>query len=125
MSYTPLKNCSNASDDDQTWPSGHARRFSGHVQLTISFYTAICVTIIGFLFLFQLKGKVDLYDWKQDDSTGTFKSTFSRDRRFMTLNHKYDYLWEEWGEDTQVMIYDQQTDSQLPGAISMCVLLCE
>lgn len=49
-----------------------------------------------------------------------FETTHSRDQRYMTLSHKYDYLWDEWGEDSQLVIADDQTGRpQIPAAISM------
>lgn len=52
-------------------------------------------------------------------SATKFQTTYSRDRRYMTLDHEYDFLWAEWNDGAQIVVPDETTGVTIPAAISM------
>jgi hypothetical protein len=81
------------------------------------------VTTSAVVFLAALLGRLQALESCQScQSRHEFKATFGHDVSFMSVDHKYDALWEsEDGRDNLIYLPDEDgTREPLPAAISMC-----
>ena len=125
MAYHLLSEKSSGSDDvdDVQRESGYKSRNSCFDRLkgirnSLQIYTALVSTFLCILLLLNLP------DWKRKhakrDHSADIELIYSQDLRYMTLDHQYDHLWEEWGPDAQINVTDDQlAKGEIAASISM------
>jgi hypothetical protein len=104
------------------WKNRSNSRFS----TSLLFITFAAVTIIILMSLNLATLRATLHEQQilnaqhATDNVEKLPTTYSSDRRFMTLDTQYDPLWDEWTDDAQIMVPgDLPGEGLLQGAYSM------
>ena len=122
MSYRKLIEESEAQQHEEECPPNKPPSSLWRAATVLVYtYTTISLTLICVLLLVQNHQGAD------PASAGTIpvqsyeiRTTHTRDQRYMTLDHKFDYLWNEWPAGSVVKIPEPGTDrDNIPAAISM------
>lgn len=97
--------------------------WSRTLRLLAQIYTPISTTLLCILLL------ANLIQWRESSPNpkpqvrqlGEIESALYSDIRFMTLDHNYDYLWDQFPPQAQIMLKDEVVEDQdvIPGAFSM------
>ena len=88
-------------------------------RLALQAYSLVAVAVLCALLL------ANLFIWPQHrarpESSTELWLTYGRDFRYMSLDHQYDHLWQEWSSEMlAIKIYDKQTrEHEVPATISM------